>query len=86
MTESGARLTSIARDDRTLDPVAVRRRQAELITRGFERLRGERAGARVAMVLQYLFITDANYDSGLCELDGRPRPAYYAWGKLPNGA
>ncbi|MEA2445189.1 MAG: hypothetical protein QOJ12_2481, partial [Thermoleophilales bacterium] len=23
------------------------------------------------------------YDSGLCELDGQPRPAYQAWAELP---
>ncbi len=83
MTETGARLTSIARDEGLTDDVRVRRRQAELIARGYERLRTRPEGAGVALVLQYLFITDMNYDSGLCELDGRPRPAYYAWAQLP---
>ena len=83
VTETGARLTTIAREERLRDDVIVRRRQAELIARGYERLRTTPAGANVAMVLQYLFITDMNYDSGLCELDGRPRPAYYAWAELP---
>jgi len=80
VTETGARLTTIARDERLRDDVVVRRRQAELVARGYERLRAQ---AGVDMVLQYLFITDMNYDSGLCELDGRPRPAYYAWAQLP---
>ena len=39
VTESGARLTTIAREDRLRDDARVRRRQAELITRGYERLR-----------------------------------------------
>ena len=83
VTESGARLTTVAREERLRDDVLVRRRQAELIAANYERLRTTRAGAGVEMVLQYLFITDMNYDSGLCELDGRPRPAYYAWAELP---
>ena len=81
VTESGARLTAIARKERLRDDVVVRRRQAELIARGHDRLR---AGAdTVELVLQYLFITDMNYDSGLCELDGTPRPSYFAWAALP---
>jgi hypothetical protein len=40
-------------------------------------------GAGVGMVCHYLFVTDMNYDSGLCELDGTPRPAYEAWKRLP---
>ena len=83
VTETGARLTRIAREERLTDDVIVRRRQAELIARGYERLRTQPEGAGVDLVLQYLFITDMNYDSGLCELDGRPRPAYYAWAELP---
>jgi hypothetical protein len=82
VTESGARLTTIARDERLRDDDRVRRRQAELIARGYERLRLGPEGDGVALVLQYLFVTDMNYDSGLCELDGRPRPAYYAWAEL----
>jgi hypothetical protein len=83
VTETGARLTTIAREERLRDDVRVRRRQAELLAANYERLRTTPAGAGVEMVLQYLFITDMNYDSGLCELDGRPRPAYYAWAELP---
>ena len=82
VTETGARLTSIARAERLRDDTVVRRRQAELISRGYERLRTGKAGAGVELVLQYLFITDINYDSGLCELDGRPRPSYFAWAQL----
>jgi hypothetical protein len=83
VTESGARLTAIARKENVTDPVLVRRRQAELIARGYDRLRVGVEGAGVGLVMQYLFITDANYDSGLCELDGQPRPAYQAWAELP---
>ena len=86
VTETGARLTTVAREERLTDDVIVRRRQAELIARGYERLRTEPAGAGIELILQYLFITDMNYDSGLCELDGRPRPAYYAWAELPTVA
>jgi hypothetical protein len=84
VTESGARLTTIARKERLRDDALVRRRQAELIARGCERLRVGPEGEAVGLVLQYLFITDMNYDSGLCELDGRPRPSYYAWADLPS--
>ena len=83
ITESGARLTTIAREEGIGDDAVVRRRQAELLTNGWERLRTGPEGAGVALVMQYLFITDMNYDSGLCELDGRPRPAYAAWSELP---
>jgi hypothetical protein len=84
VTESGARLTSVARELRSLDAALVRRRQADLIARGYERLRATPdAPSGVALVMQYLFITDVNYDSGLCELDGRPRPSYHAWAELP---
>ena len=47
VTESGARLTSIARDDRELDAARDPPRQAELITRGYARMREERPGAGV---------------------------------------
>lgn len=82
VTETGARLTAIARAERLRDDGLVRRRQAELIARAYERLRASAAGDGVELVLQYLFITDMNYDSGLCELDGRPRPSYFAWAQL----
>jgi len=82
VTETGARLTAIADNEKLRDDTIVRRRQAELIARGYERLRSDAAGNGVELVLQYLFITDMNYDSGLCELDGRPRPSYFAWAEL----
>jgi hypothetical protein len=41
-------------------------------------------GAGVGLVCQYLFVTDVFYDSGLCDLDGTPRPAYYAWTAEPS--
>jgi hypothetical protein len=82
VTESGARLSVIARKEGIADPLILRRRQADLIARGYERLRLGPEGAGVGVVMQYLFITDPNYDSGLCDLDGRPRPAYHAWAEL----
>jgi hypothetical protein len=83
VTETGARLTQIASLYGLSDPDAVRQRQAELIERYWRRMQFGPEGVGVGMVCQYLFVTDANYDAGLCELDGTPRPAYYAWGRLP---
>jgi hypothetical protein len=83
VTESGARLNVIARDLGIADDALVRQRQAALIARAYDRLRTAPEGAAVGLVVQYLFVTDVNYDSGLCELDGRPRPAYDAWADLP---
>jgi hypothetical protein len=78
VTESGARLDRLG----ARDPAAARLRQAELIERSMRRLAYGPDGSGVALVCQYLFVTDANYDSGLCDLDGTPRPAYYAWSQL----
>lgn len=79
VTESGARIDQLG----VHDPAAARLRQAALIERSMRRLAFGPDGAGVALVCQYLFVTDANYDSGLCDLDGTPRPAYYAWSQLP---
>ena len=83
VTETGARLDKIASLYGLGDPAAVLQRQAELIERYWRRMQFGPEGAGAGMVCQYLFVTDANYDSGLCGLDGAPRPAYYAWGRLP---
>jgi hypothetical protein len=83
VTEFGARLDVLAKRFGLADPAAVRAKQAELIQRGAARLLGGPEGEGVALLCQYLFVTDANYDSGLCALDGSPRPAYYAWGEVP---
>jgi hypothetical protein len=82
ITETGARLDRIA-GRRALTGNAAGQRQAELIERYWQRTRFTPDGAGIGMVCQYLFVTDANYDTGLCELDGTPRPAYRAWATLP---
>lgn len=78
VTETGARLNRVADE-----PVVARQRQAELIERYYRRMQFGAEGKGVALVCLYPFVTDLNYDSGLCEIDGTPRPAYYAWGRLP---
>ena len=40
-------------------------------------------GEGIDVYMHYLFVTDMNYDAGLCELDGTPRPAYRVWAELP---
>lgn len=79
ITETGARINRVGSD-----PAAARQRQAELIERYFRRMQFGAEGDGVGLVCLYPFVTDLNYDSGLCELDGTPRPAYYAWGRLPS--
>jgi hypothetical protein len=83
ITETGVRLTTVAKQLRSLDEPTIHQRQAALLERGYERLRTGSAGDGVDVVMHYLFITDLFYDSGLCDLDGTPRPAYYAWADLP---
>jgi hypothetical protein len=73
ITESGARI------EKAGSPA----NQAALLERSVQRLLFGPEGEGVAMVCQYLFITDPNYDSGLCAVDGTPRPAYYAWSRMP---
>jgi hypothetical protein len=77
ITETGARLNVIG------DPPQPR--QAELLDRYWQRMQfgREGEGEGVAAVFQYLFVSSPNYDSGLCDPDGTPRPAYRAWGRLP---
>ena len=75
VTETGARLNAITGPPKPL--------QAELLDRYWSRMQFGPEGDGVAMVCQYLFVTDANYDSGLCDADGTPRPSYRAWGRLP---
>jgi hypothetical protein len=86
ITETGVRRTTVAKDLQSLDERVVNERQAELLQRGYDRLRTGSAGDGVDVVMHYLFITDVFYDSGLCDLDGTPRPAYYAWADLPTDA
>jgi hypothetical protein len=73
ITESGARV----------DKVAGLPEQASALEANLGRMLTGPEGEGVGMVCQYLFVTDAHYDSGLCGLDGTPRPAYYAWSRTP---
>jgi hypothetical protein len=46
-------------------------------------------GAGIAVTSQYLWYTDPNFDSGLCETleaGGARRAAYSTWGALPSFA
>jgi len=76
ITEGGARLSRIAELHPGADPRAM---QAELIRRNRERMA---ATPGVAMLGQYLFYTDPEFDCGLCDADGAKRPAYAAWAAL----
>jgi hypothetical protein len=82
--EGGARLTRLAELYDTIDPDRLRLLQADLIERNARLMSDVAGGAGVAMIGQYLFVTDPNFDSGLCELDGTARPAFASWGALPS--
>jgi hypothetical protein len=80
ITESGARPDVVA-ERFGGDPLAG---QAIVLSRNLWRMAFGPEGRGVALVCQYLFVTDPFYDSGLCERDGTPRPAYFAWAGAPN--
>ncbi len=89
LTEGGVTLTSIASPTRwnITDASAKRAKQAELLSRNFERMQAGPDSEGIAMVSQYLFYTDPNYDSGLCEISesgGARRPAFTTWASLPS--
>ena len=89
ITESGATLSNVALRWSLTDPAAIRRKHAELIQRNFDRMGNDAEGAGIAMICAYLFYTDPNYDSGLCdalESGGAKRPAYATWSALPSRA
>jgi hypothetical protein len=83
ITETGVRLTKVAAAYGLADAPSAREKQAELIERNWRRMQLGPEGAGVGLVCLYLFVTDINYDSGICDLDGTPRPAYHAWAQLP---
>jgi hypothetical protein len=87
ITEGGVTLKTIARRFGIADPAAQRVKQADLLRASWERLVDTPEGDGVALVTQYLFHTDPNYDSGLCETaesGGARRPAFEAWRALPS--
>ncbi len=83
ITETGVRLDKVAQTFGLRDATAARQKQAELIERHWRRMQTGPEGEGVGLLCFYLFVTDITYDSGLCELDGTPRPAYHAWAQLP---
>jgi hypothetical protein len=69
------------------DPTAQRAKQAELLQRNWNRMVTTTEGAGIAMLAQYLWYTDPNYDDGLCETfetGGATRPAYATWKAMPS--
>ena len=86
LTEGGVTSSKIA----SLYPGAdARAKQAELLQRNWDRMNAGPDSAGIAMVSQYLWYTDPNYDSGLCdtsESGGAKRPAYATWRSLPSRA
>jgi hypothetical protein len=86
VTEGGVTLRNIALRWAITDPASQRLKQAELLQRNWARMSGAE-GAGVGMVSNYLWYTDPNFDSGLCDAadaGGATRPAYDAWAALPS--
>jgi hypothetical protein len=94
ITEGGAELPKIAALYDSTDSTFIRAKQASLIERNWKRMRpstvdgyGTSDSPGVAMVSNYLFITDTGFDSGLRDaLDpnngSAARPAYNTWKNL----
>ncbi|MDX6723691.1 MAG: hypothetical protein QOD73_2095 [Solirubrobacteraceae bacterium] len=92
ITEGGVTMASLASAARwnIADPAARLAKQAELIRRNWDRMATDTGdGAGIAMVCNYLWYTDPNFDSGLCDdlaSGGATRPAYATWSGLPSFA
>jgi hypothetical protein len=90
LTEGGVTIQSIRSATRwnIADPGAQRAKQAELVQRSWDRMASATEGAGIAVTSNYLWYTDPNFDSGLCETletgGGATRPAYATWGALPS--
>jgi hypothetical protein len=87
LTEGGVTLPNIGARWGIADPAAQRAKQAELLQRNWNRMVGTTEGAGIAMLAQYLWYTDPNYDDGLCETfesGGATRPAYKTWKAMPS--
>jgi Cellulase (glycosyl hydrolase family 5) len=78
--EGGARLNKISELYGVSDPRTL---QARLVRRNWERMARHNW---TAMLGQYLFYSDPNFDCGLCDVDGTKRPAYAAWAALSHRA
>jgi len=89
LTEGGVTIQSIRSAARwaITDPALQRAKQAELVQRAWDRMASAGEGAGIAVAANYLWYTDPNFDSGLCETletgGGATRPAYTTWGGLP---
>src|ERR671933_1113755 len=91
LTEGGVTIQSIRSAARwsIADPAAQRAKQAELLQRSWDRMGSATEGAGIAVTSNYLWYTDPNFDSGLCDTfaaGGAKRPAYATWGTLPSVA
>jgi hypothetical protein len=91
LTEGGVTIQSIRNAQRwnipDSQPDAQRAKQAELIRRAWDRMATSADGTGIAVASNYLWYTDPNFDSGLCETlanGGATRPAYATWGGLPS--
>jgi hypothetical protein len=87
ITEGGVTLPNIGSKWAITGATAQRTKQSELIQRNWNRMVGAGEGAGIAMVCNYLWYTDPNYDCGLCdalEAGGATRQAYRTWKALPS--
>ena len=87
LTEGGVTLGNLASKWGLTTAAAQRAKQADLLQRNWNRMNSGPDSAGIAMVSQYLFYTDPNYDSGLndaYESGGAKRPAYFTWRGLPS--
>jgi hypothetical protein len=87
LTEGGVTLPNVGARWGITDPAAQRAKQAELLQRNWNRMVTTTEGAGIAMLAQYLWYTDPNYDDGLCETfetGGATRPAYATWKAMPS--
>jgi hypothetical protein len=87
LTEGGVTLNNIASKWGLTTSSAQRAKQADLLQRNWNRMTTGPDSPGMAMVSQYLFYTDPNYDSGLndtYETGGAKRPAYFTWRALPS--
>jgi hypothetical protein len=93
LTEGGVTMQSIRSTARwaipDTDPAAQRAKQAELVQRSWNRMASATEGAGIAVTSNYLWYTDPNFDSGLCDTfasGGATRAAYATWRALPSFA
>jgi hypothetical protein len=91
LTEGGVTIQSIRSAARwnIADPAAQRAKQAELIQRAWNRMASAGEGGGIAVASNYLWYTDPNFDSGLCDTfdsGGATRPSYTTWAGLPSFA